>query len=84
MSVEDVASRLKSVSSTRTVAIIGIIAAICVPFAMLAFGGPLASNMPWYVWVIVPAVLLLVIGRGYQLFTRTHDSKDISIRPTSR
>jgi hypothetical protein len=81
MSIEDVAFKLKTASSTRTAAVIGIIAAVVGPFAMITFGGSETSNLPWYVWVLVPLVLMLVIGTGYFLFTRTHDSKDISIRP---
>lgn len=81
MSIEDFAHTLKTASSTRTAAIIGIIAAIGLPFAMIAFGGSEASQVPWFIWAIVSLVLLVVIGAGYYLFTRTHDGKDISIRP---
>jgi uncharacterized membrane protein len=81
MSIDDVALKLKAFSSTRTMAVIGIVAALGVPFAMIAFGGSEASNLPWYIWVIVSVVLLLVISAGYYLFTRTHDGKDISISP---
>lgn len=84
MSIEDVASKLKTASSTRTAALIGIIVAIGGPIAIIAFGGSQASNVPWYIWAIVSLVLLLVIGTGYYLFTRTHDGNDISIRPTQR
>jgi drug/metabolite transporter (DMT)-like permease len=84
MSIEDFAQTLKTASSTRTAAIIGIIAAIALPIAMIAFGGGEASRVPWFIWAIVSLVLLLVIGTGYYLFTRTHDGKDISIRPNSR
>ena len=84
MSMEDVAQRLKTASSSRTVVIIGILAAIGGPFAIIAFGGSEASKVPWFIWVIAGLVLLLVIGAGYYLFTRTHDGKDISIRPASR
>jgi len=84
MSIEDFAQTLKTASSTRTAAIIGIIAAIALPIAMVAFGGGEASRVPWFIWVLVSLVLMLVIGAGYYLFTRTHDGKDISIRPNSR
>ena len=84
MSIEDVALKLKTVSSTRTAAIIGITALLAIPFSMIAFGQSEASNLPWYVWVIVLLALLLVVGAGYYLFTRTHDGADISIRPKSR
>ena len=84
MSIEDVAQRLKTVASTRTAAVIGILAAIIGPFAMIAFGGSEASKLPWYVWVLVPLTLLIVVGSGYYLFTRNHDGEEISIRPKPR
>jgi drug/metabolite transporter (DMT)-like permease len=84
MSIEDVALRLKRASSTRTAAVIGILAAVGGPFAMIAFGGSEESNLPWYIWLIVSMVLLLVISAGYYLFTRTHDAEDISISPKAR
>lgn len=84
MSIENFAQTLRTASSTRTAAIIGIIAAIALPIAMIAFGGGEASRVPWFIWLLVSVVLLLVIGTGYYLFTRTHDGKDISIRPSSR
>jgi len=83
MSIEDFTQTLKTASSTRTAAIIGIIGVIALPIAMMAFGGREANRVPWFIWVIVSLVLLLVIGTGYYLFTRTHDGKDISIRPNS-
>ncbi|MFY9555456.1 MAG: hypothetical protein WAV47_12160 [Blastocatellia bacterium] len=84
MSIEDVAFKIKTVSSTRTAAVIGIIAAVGGPFMMIAFGGSQASNLPWYVWTLALLALLLVVGAGYFLFTRNHDAKDISIRPNPR
>lgn len=84
MSIEDFAQKLKTASSTRTAAIIGIIAAIGGPIALIAFGGSEASKVPWFIWVLASLVLLLVIGMGYYLFTRTHDAKDISISPNPR
>lgn len=84
MSIEDFAQKVKTASSTRTAAIIGIIAAIAGPIAMIAFGGGEASKVPWLIWVLASLVLLLVIGTGYYLFTRTHDAKDISISPNPR
>ncbi len=84
MSIEDVAQKLKTVSSTRTAAIIGIVVVLTLPFAMIAFGGNEASNLPWYIWPLGLLMLLLVVGAGYYLFTRTDDGADISIRPKSR
>jgi fatty acid desaturase len=84
MSIEDVAFTLKTASSTRTAAVVGIIAAIGGPIAIIAFGGIEASNLPWFVWPIVMIALLLVVWRGYYLFTVTHDAKDMSISPDRR
>lgn len=84
MSIEDFAQTLRTASSTRTAAIVGIIAVIGIPFSMIAFGGSEASRVPWFIWVLASLALVLVIGAGYFLFTRTHDGKDISIRPSSR
>ena len=84
MSIEDFAFKVKTVSSTRTAAIIGIIAAIGGPVAIIAFGGTEASNPPWYIWGIVLLALLLVIWRGYYLFTVNHEADDISISPSRR
>ena len=84
MSIEDIAFKLETASSTRTAAVIGIIVAIGGPISMIAFGGSESSNLPWYIWAIVSLVLLLVVALGYYLFTRNHDSKDISISINSR
>ena len=81
MSIEDVAFKLKTVSSTRTATVLGIIAAIGGPVAIIAFGGTQASNLPWFVWVFALMALLLVIWRGYYLFTVNRDPDDISISP---
>jgi hypothetical protein len=84
MSIEDVAFKIKSVSSTRTATILGIIAALGGPVAIIAFGGAEASNVPWFVWAIALIMLLLVIWRGYHLFTLNRDPDDISISPNRR
>lgn len=84
MSIENLTQTIRTASSTRTAAIIGIVALIGVPFAMIAFGGGEASKVPWFIWVLPALVVVLVIAAGYFLFTRTHDGKDISIRPNSR
>ena len=65
MSIEDFAQTLKTASSTRTATIIGIVAVIGIPFAMIAFGGTEAHKVPWFVWVIAALVLLSVVGTGY-------------------
>ena len=84
MSIEDVAFKLKTVSSTRTATVLGIIAAVGGPIAIIAFGGTQASNLPWFVWAIALAALLLVVWRGYYLFTLSRNPDDISISPNRR
>ena len=88
MSVQDVVLKLKSASTnsfTRTAALIGIIAAVAGPFLMLTVGGREANNLPWYIWLIAPLFLLLVIGGGILMFKHeSHDAEDISIRPKNR
>ena len=84
MSIEDFAFKLKTVASTRTATVLGILAAIGGPIAIIAFGGSEASNLPWFVWAIALIALLLVIWRGYYLFTLNRDPDDISISPNRR
>ena len=84
MTIEDIAFRIKAVSSTRTATVLGIIAAIGGPIAIIAFGGSEASNLPWFVWGIALITLGLVIWRGYYLFTVNRDPDDISISPSRR
>lgn len=88
MSTQDVILKLKSAfnsSVTRTAALIGIIAAVVGPFLMLTIGGRDANNLPWYIWMIVPLFILVVVGAGFLAFKReSHDAEDISIRPKGR
>lgn len=88
MSTQDVMLKLKSAlngSFTRTVALIGIIVAVAGPFLMLTIGGRDANNLPWYIWMIVPLFILVVVGAGVLAFKReSHDAEDISIRPKNR
>jgi hypothetical protein len=85
MSIQDVGLKLKAASTTRTAALIGIIAAVAGPFFMLTVGGREANNLPWYIWTIVPLFLLLVVGGGIWMFRREpQDGEDISISPNRR
>jgi hypothetical protein len=82
MSMQALLLKVKAASNTRTVALLGIIAAVTMPFLMLTVGGREANNLPWYVWTIIPLLLLLVIGTGFLMFRRvSHEAEDISIRP---
>ncbi len=80
--------KLKAVSASplnRAAIFIGIIAAGAGPFVLLAFGGRLGSNLPWYIWTITLLLLMLVMARGYYRFTLdSHGAEDISISPTRR
>ena len=72
-------------SLIRMAMLVGIIAAIAGPFLMLLIGGREANNLPWYVWVIVPLLLLVVMMTGFMMFKReSHEAADISIRPKPR
>jgi type IV secretory pathway VirB2 component (pilin) len=88
MSIQDVVLKIKTTSTgswTRTVALIGIIFAVAGPFLLLTIGGREANNLPWYIWVIAPLVLLTVIAAGFAMFNRTStEAEDISIRPKPR
>ena len=70
---------------SRAVALGGIIAIVAVPFIMLTAGGREANNLPWYVWAVVPLLLVIVLASGFAMFRReSHEAEDISIRPRSR
>ena len=88
MSIRDVITRLKISSSnsfTRSAALIGIVLAVAGPFLLLTIGGRDANNLPWYIWVIVPLLLMAVIAMGFLMCRReSHDGQDISISPKRR
>jgi len=88
MSIQDVVLKIKfaSVGSwPRAVALIGIVLAVAGPFLLLTVGGREASKLPWYVWVMVPLLLLTVFAAGFAMFNRTStEAADISIRPKTR
>lgn len=88
MFIQDIALKLKIFSAnsfTRTVraaAILGIIAAVTVPFVLLSFGGRESNSLPWYIWTLIPLALILAVQVGFLMFRReSHDAEDISIRP---
>ena len=87
MSIQAVVLKMKNSTSllVRTAALVGIIAAVALPFLMLTVGGREANNVPWYVWMLVPLFLLIVLAAGVLMFRRdSHEAEDISIRPRSR
>jgi hypothetical protein len=88
MSIQDVITKLKTTSSnsfTRSAALIGIVLAVAGPFLMLTIGGRDANNLPWYIWVIIPLLLMAVIAMGFLMFRReSRDAQDISISPKRR
>ena len=88
MSIQDMVLRLKVVSSnsyTRAAALVGLIVAVMGPFLLLTMGGRTSNNLPWYVWVIIPVLLMAVIAVGFLMFKRdSHDAEDISISPRNR
>ena len=88
MSIQSTVLKLKSASTssfTRIAALIGIVAAVAGPFLMLTIGGREANNLPWYIWIIMPLFLLVVVGGGIFMFRHeSHDAEDISIRPKNR
>jgi hypothetical protein len=68
----------------RPVAIMGFIVAVLGPCLLLAAGGRAPNSLPWYVWTIVPLLLLSVIGGGFFMFNRNDHSGEMSIRPKNR
>ena len=71
----------------RIALLVGLVGAIVGPFILLAIGGrdssnPNAPNLPWYFLVIVIALVLVIVGVGFVLFTReSHYEEEISISP---
>lgn len=88
MSIQDMVLKLRVVSAnsyTRTAALVGLIVAVMGPFLLLTMGGRDSNNLPWYVWVTIPILLMAVIAVGILMFKRdSHDAEDISISPRNR
>jgi drug/metabolite transporter (DMT)-like permease len=86
MSIYNMASKLKSTATSSftstVVALGGIILAVAGPFFLFTTGGREANKLPWYIWLIMSLLLLVVIGAGFLAFNRkSHDAEDISISP---
>ena len=87
MFIQELVSKVKNSTNSliRMAMLAGIIAAIAGPFLMLLIGGREANNLPWYIWVMVPLLLLVVMATGFMMFRReSHEAADISIRPKPR
>ena len=88
MPIQDKVVKLKAVSAnsyTRAAALVGLILAVMGPFLLFTMGGRDPNNLPWYVWVIIPVLLMAVVAVGFFMFKRdTHDAEDISISPRYR
>jgi hypothetical protein len=88
MSIQRVVKSIELTSSslfTRIAALGGILLATIGPFLLLTNGGRELSLMPWYLWVIMPLMLLLVIAAGILMFRHvSHHAEDISISPDYR
>jgi hypothetical protein len=69
----------------RLLALVGVLAALAGPFLLLTDGGRELSGMPWYLWIILPLLLLLVIAAGVVMSRQvSHHAEDISISPDHR
>ena len=65
----------------RPAAMIGFILGVVGPSLLLATGGRGPNGLPWYIWTIVPLLLLSVMGAGFFMFNRKDRSVDMSISP---
>jgi hypothetical protein len=57
-------------------------AALIAPIALVSLAGEGPNNLPWFFWVFVVLLALVVTGVGFWKFARKrHDAQDISISP---
>jgi hypothetical protein len=50
------------------------------PIFLVSTGGSESHNLPWYIWVTMLLVLLIVVAIGMLRFMReSHEAEDISI-----
>ena len=70
----------------RTVRLIWFVAAaVLAPFGLLVIGGGDVKALPWYVWITIPLLLLVIATAGFLVFKRkSRDAGDISISPERR
>jgi cytochrome c biogenesis factor len=88
MSIQNRVLKIKAVSVNfyaLAAALVGLILAVMGPFLLLTMGGRNSNNLPWYVWVIIPLLLMAVVAVGFFMFKRdSHDGEDMSISPKNR
>jgi ABC-type uncharacterized transport system permease subunit len=89
MYIQDVLLKLKAASDgafARPKPLLWFIAAAMVgPFMLLTIGGRESNNLPWYVWTMMPVLLLTVISVGFLRFTRQSRAAEcVSISPDRR
>ena len=66
MTIQDKVVKLKAVSAnsyTRAAALVGLILAVMGPFLLFTMGGRNPNDLPWYVWVIIPVLLMAVFWK---------------------
>ena len=88
MRLQNVFKKFHSTSGSlgvRLLALVGVLLALAGPFLLVTDGGRELSGMPWYLWVILPLMLLLVIAAGVVMSRQdSHHAEDISISPDHR
>jgi uncharacterized membrane protein len=89
MHIQDAVLRLKAASAgafARPASLFRFVAAALVlPFLLLTIGGRESNNLPWYFWVGLLTLLLVVMCVGFLRFTReSHEAEEISISPDHR
>lgn len=88
LSIQDLFQNVRSSSTrlyTRVAGMIGILFAITLPVILLTNGGKELTNLPWFLWVAIVLIVLLVIGAGIVKFRQvSHHAADISINPDQR
>jgi len=65
-----------------SVALIGIVVVIAGLWLIPSIGRVQATNLPWYVWTLIPLLVVAAAAGGALMFRReSNDNTDISIRP---
>ena len=65
--------------------LIGIVAISIGLWLIPSLGQVHATNLPWWVWTLIPLLVIAAAAGGILMFRREHnDNTDISIRPGPR